>query len=237
MKAVESKRNCSYCIMKKCFINKYCSKEWRSFFNKNKTTFKVKAGERIFTKGEPIKGVYTVYSGFIKVFDFDDKTERIVDLITNENILGYRGLAKKATLYSVSAEALSDCEITLFSIETLRLAVESNRELAFFIIDMLINKLRRAEIRNKNFQKLTAKEKIICSLNEIINVFGFKEENTTCLKFTPKRKDIAALAGTTYETVVRVLSKLDKQQYIKIEGKKILILDKVFFKKNTLDIF
>ena len=96
----------------------------------------------------------------------------------------------------------------------------------------LTTKLRKAEIRNRNFQNLNAKEKIICSINDVISIFGLEGE---CLKFTPKRKDIAALAGTTYETVVRVLGELDKQQYIKIEGKKILILNRGFFSDNSVD--
>jgi len=234
MKVIESSRVCSGCSRKGCFINKYSSDGWKSILTNNKTTYKVKAGERIFSQGEASKGIYTVYSGFIKVFDFDGKSERIVDLVTDENILGYRSLGNSFDTYSVSAEALSDCEITFFSNDILKLAIESNNELAFFIIDLLTRKLRKAEIRGKDFQKLTAKEKVICSLNDTIKTFGLDGE---CLKFTPKRKDLAALAGTTYETVVRVLSDLDKQKSIKIDGKKIKIIDRQFFSENTASIF
>ena len=233
MKIIESGRICSGCIRKGCFINKYSSDGWKNILTRNKTTFRVKAGERIFSQGEESKGIYTVYSGFIKVFDFDGKTERIVDLVGEENILGYRALGSSFDTYSVSAEALSVCEITFFSNEILNLAMESNKELAFFIIDLLTRKLRKAEIRGKDFQKLTAKEKVICSINDIIKTFGLDGE---CLRFTPKRKDLAALAGTTYETVVRVLSDLDKQKSIKIDGKKIKIIDSQFFSENAASI-
>ena len=232
MKVIESSRICLECSRKNCFINKYCSDEWKAFFTKNKTTYKVKPGEKIFTKGEPVKGIYSVYSGYIKIFDFDDKTERIVELVTKENILGYRAFGSSFNFNTVSAEALSECEITFYSADILKLAIEANNELTFFIIDLLTTKLRKAEIRNKNFQNLNAKEKIICSINDVISIFGLEGE---CLKFTPKRKDIAALAGTTYETVVRVLGELDKQQYIRIEGKKILILNRGFFSDNSVD--
>jgi len=234
MKLIESKRNCTNCIRKECFINKYYSDDWKAFFTKNKTTFIVKPGEKIFSKGEQVKGIYTIYSGYIKVFDFDDKTERIVDLATKGDILGSRALGKNSKEYTVSAEALSECEITFFSVDILRLAMESNKDLVFFIIDILTKKLRKAEILNRDFQKLTAREKIICSINEIINVFGIDEDTGTYLNFTPKRKDLAAHAGTTYETVVRVLSDLDKEQLIKIDGKKILILNRQFFSENSL---
>lgn len=234
MELIESSRICTDCSRKGCFINKYCSDGWKSILTKNKVSYLVKAGERIFTEGESSKGIYTVYSGFIKVFDFDGKTERIVDLASKEDIVGYRSLGSSFKSYSVSAEALSDSEITFFSDDILKLALESNKELSFFIIDLLAQKLRKAEVRSKEFQKLTAKEKIICSLNDVIKTFGMEGDY---LSYTPTRKDIAAMASTTYETVVRVLGDLDKEQNIKIDGKQIKIRNPKFFSENRASIF
>jgi len=228
---IKSGRNCVSCNRTGCFINKYSSEEWKNFFTKNKSTYKVLAGEKIFTKGDIIKGAYTVYSGYIKVYDTDGKTERIVDLIGKEHILGLRSLGSTSEVYKVTAEALSDCEITFFTADILRLAIEANKELAFFIIDMLTHKLQKAEMVFRRFQKMNAKDKVICSLNDIIETFGTDDNDGTKLRFSPSRKDIASLASTTYETVIRVLSDLDKQNYLKIEGKELRILNKEFFKQ------
>ena len=233
MKIIESGRKCTNCSRKNCFINSYCSDEWKSFLTEHKTTYLVEPGEKIFSKGEHAKGVYTVFSGFIKVSDFDDKSERIVDLVTQEHILGYRALGESVNVYSVTAESLSESEITFFPADIFRMAVESNKELARFIINLLASKLRRSEIRYKNFQKMHAKEKLICSLHDIIETFGMDKKDETRLNFSLSRKDIASLAATTYETVVRILGDLDKQKYIKLVGKEIRILDQAYFADNA----
>ena len=233
MRIIESGRKCTNCTRKNCFINNYCSEEWKSFLTEHKTTYLVESGEKIFSKGQHVKGVYTVFSGFIKVSDFDDKSERIVDLVTKEHILGYRALGESVIVYSVTAESLSESEITFFPADIFRMAVESNKELARFIINLLAMKLRRAEIRYKNFQKMHARDKLICSLNDIIDTFGLKKKDETRLNFSLSRKDIAGLSATTYETVVRILGDLDKQNYIQIDGKEIKILDREYFAENA----
>ena len=56
-------------------------------------------------------------------------------------------------------------------------------------------------------------------------VFGFEEGSETKLSYTLSRKDIASQAGTRYETVVRVLTSLNKEEVIQIDGKAIHILN------------
>ncbi len=233
MNIIESERKCSNCIRLNCFINKYCSDEWRHFLSEHKITYQVEPGEKIFSKGDQIKGVFTVFSGFIKVYDFDGKSEWIVDLITKENILECRSLGEPENVYSVTAESLSESEITFFPADIFRIVLESNKEMIHFIINLLTAKLKKAEIRYKSFQKMHASGKLIYSINEIIETFGMKKEDETRLNFSLSRKDLAALSATTYETVVRILGDLDEQNHIKIQGKEIRILDLNYFAENT----
>ncbi len=229
MVKIKSARNCITCQRGECFINKHSSEDWKSFFTKNKVTYKVLAGEKIFSKGDKVQGAYTVYSGYIKVYDSLGKSEQIVDLISKEQILGLRSLSSATEEYLVTAEALSDCEITFFTADILRLAIESNKKLAFYIIDLLTSKLRKSEKMRQYFQKVSAKDKVISALRDIILIFGTTAVDDTVLNFSPSRKDIAALACTTYETVIRVLSDLDKLGVLQIIGKEFKILDKAFF--------
>jgi len=51
-------------------------------------------------------------------------------------------------------------------------------------------------------------------------------DDASLLSFTITRKDIASIANTTYESVIRSLSDLQSEGIVKIEGKKLRILDK-----------
>lgn len=230
----KAKRSCGNCNRKNCFINKYCSVEWKTLLTKDKTTFIIGPGQEIFSKGQTVNGIYSVYSGYIKVYEPDEKSERIVDLVTGGHILGYRGLGSSKSTYSVSAKTLSECEITFFPLELFNLAIISNTNLTFFLINLLADKLKKTENRSKNFPKMQARDKIIYALNNIIEVFGFDLLDKNRLSFTLTRKDISNIAGTTYETVIRVLSELDKQKLIEIDGKSIRILEKEYFEEEKM---
>jgi len=230
----KAKRACANCERKSCFINKYCSVEWKTLLTKDKTTFSIPAGVEVFSKGQEVNGIYSVYSGYIKVYEPDEKSERIVDLVTGGQILGYRGLGSSKTTYSVSAKTLSKCEITFFPLEIFKLAIKSNTDLTFFLIDLLSSKLKKIENRSKIFPKMQAREKIIYAINNIIEVFGYDKVDKKRLSFTLLRKDIANIAGTTYETVIRVLSELDKQKLIELDGKSIRILETEYFEDQRI---
>ena len=223
-------RSCDKCDNRYCIIRKFCSEDWRVFLTNHKTTYFIPAGQEIFSKGNKVEGIYCVYLGYIKVYEFDDRSERIVDLVKGGEILGYRGLSSKLSCYTVSAKALSDCEITFFPMDIFRLAIEANKQLAFFLIDLLTSKLNNIEYRSNNCANFQAKDKIKLAISDMITSFGFENNDENNLKFTLSRKDIAGLAGTTYETVIRSLSELDKQKHIKLEGKSIKILNPGYFK-------
>ncbi|MCB0482882.1 MAG: winged helix-turn-helix domain-containing protein, partial [Flavobacteriales bacterium] len=56
--------------------------------------------------------------------------------------------------------------------------------------------------------------------------FGFEATDDALLAYTITRKDMASLASTTYESVIRSLAELQKEGIIKIEGKKLRITNR-----------
>ncbi|MBU2647511.1 helix-turn-helix domain-containing protein, partial [bacterium] len=54
---------------------------------------------------------------------------------------------------------------------------------------------------------------------------GYMKDNLYQLEMPLTRKEIAAMAGTTTETVVRVLGRLEKTDVIKMNKHHILLLD------------
>lgn len=98
------------------------------------------------------------------------------------------------------------------------------------------DEFKSTEKRIKTMASMTAKEKVALSLLTIIDAFGFDKNDNSLLDFTPSRKDISSIAGTTYETVIRVLSESEKSKIIVLEGTAIRILDinylKTLCKKN-----
>jgi CRP/FNR family transcriptional regulator len=85
------------------------------------------------------------------------------------------------------------------------------------------DELLDSEERMKNLQILDPKVRIAIILIKSIDVFGFDKNEKTKLSFTLSRYDIANLAGTTYETVIRTLAHFSKEKIIILDGKEICI--------------
>ncbi len=219
------KRKCENCSQHNCFINRFCSPEWKPVISLNKTTTDYPVGATIFSEGETVSGIYEIYTGKIKlVSNFGIGNERIVSFATNAQMLGYQGLGKNM-VYPVSAVALEKSQVTFIPIEIFYKAVMANPDLAMHLILFYAEKLKEADARMRYSSLMSAKEKVALALIFVINAFGFNKDDMTLLSFTPSRKDLASLAGTTYETVIRALSKLEQSKVIHLEAKEIRILD------------
>jgi len=220
-----AKRKCETCTQTDCFINKYCTEEWKPIFTFNKMSIDYPKGATIFTEGEPVKGIYQIYRGKIKVASaFGESRERIVSFATNGQILGYEGLGGRM-IYPVTAIALEKAELTFIPIDIFYKAIKANPDMALYLMLYYAEQLNSRLNQMKFLPVMSAKEKVAVALITIVNSFGYSKNDDTLLNFTPTRKDIASLAGTTYETVIRVLSDLEKAKIISLEAKSIRVLD------------
>lgn len=224
------KRKCENCSHFNCFINKYCSAEWKPLITHYKTSTDYPVGATIFSEGDPVLGIYQIYSGKIKVVtSFNGNKERIVRLAASDQMLGHRGLGGNM-IYPVTAVTLEKSQISFIPIDVFYKAIKANSELAFQMLMFYADELKDSEKRMKMMASLTASEKVAVSIMTIINAFGFDKNDPTLLDFTPTRKDIASIAGTTYETVIRVLSNLEKSKVITLERKKIRVINLEYLK-------
>jgi len=138
--------------------------------------------------------------------------------------LGHRGLGGDM-IYPVSAITLEPSQVTFIPIDIFYKAVKANANLAFQMMIFYADEFKMTEKRMKMMASMSAKEKVAVSIMTIIKAFGFDPNNPQMLDFTPSRKDIASIAGTTYETVIRVLHSLEKSKIIVQEGKSIRVLN------------
>ncbi len=219
------KRLCESCTHYNCYFNKYTSDEWKPIISHYKSNIDSPAGATIFSTGESVKGIYQIYAGKVKIVSsLGDGKERIVRLAKDEQLLGHRGFGSDQ-IYPVSAIALTPVQITFIPFEIFYKAVKANPELAISLINFYADDLREMEKRMEAISIMNAKEKVALALLIVINSFGFDTKDPLQLSLTLSRKDLASLAGTTYETVVRMLSEFAQMGIIEFKVKSIRILN------------
>ena len=68
-------------------------------------------------------------------------------------------------------------------------------------------------------------ERLIDILLELARRHGEKKKGATMIRLELKREELAEMVGVTLETAVRMVALLKKEKLIRVEGRKILILN------------
>ena len=95
-------------------------------------------------------------------------------------------------------------------------------------IQMLIEMSKRLRKSNRQINTLSlisAYGRVADVILQIAGEQGYRKGSVTIIPKPPTHQTIAEMAGTSRETVSRILSTFRKKRYIAIEGKKMTILD------------
>ena len=207
------------CNLSSCFFCSHCSEGWKELTGLKKTTIFFKKGKTIFHEGEKVKGIYFIYSGAVKVHKkWLDKKELIIRFAKGGGVIGHRGLGS-AKVYPVSATALEDSLICFIGNDFFETSLNNNPSLTYQFMQLYADELQKAEGRMRNLALMEVKGRIAETLLELSDVFGTGKNKYIAVPVS--RQDIAAYAGTTYETVFKFLRTLIQDKVISVSGKSI----------------
>ena len=85
------------------------------------------------------------------------------------------------------------------------------------------DELQRSEKKMNHLAHMQVKGRIAYSLLSLHTKFGVTQSGA--INITLSRQDIASYAGTTYETVFRILTEFVQDQLITVDNKDITLLD------------
>jgi CRP/FNR family transcriptional regulator len=221
--------NPGQCDLKRCFLCRHSLKGWLLSVAAHKKNIRFTKGASIFEEGNKVEGIYFVYSGKVKVHrQWGKGKDLIVHFAKEGDMIGYRGLGKEK-IYPVSATALTPVLACYIDLDFFESSLEVNHRLTYRFMQFFANELQEAEKRMNQLAHLHVKGRVANTILLLQQFFGTQKDGFIDIVLT--RQDIASYAGTTYETVFRILNELVKKKFIKISGKRIAIL-----KENALEI-
>lgn len=227
---LKKKLSCNNCEDSNCFIKKHIAKEWHALIDKKKFQTTYNRGQNIINAGAPVLGLYFIIKGKVKVISigFTGKPQ-IVRFSKDGHVLGHRGLGSDT--YSISAIAMDDTQVCFIDNATLHNIFMNNPEFTYAMLLYYSDELRKVEERLKIIAQMTIREKIAYSLVLLYNNFGVNYLNMLDVHFT--REDLASVAGTSNEQVVRQLTEFEEEVLIHKHGRKIII-DNINKLKNII---
>jgi CRP/FNR family transcriptional regulator len=204
------------------FLKKYCSEEWLALVAHHQRALHFEKNEVIIREGEPVLGIFILNKGKVKVVShFQTREERILRLAGELVIIGHRGLFLDN--YTISVIALTSCDLSFIPINLFFQLYKANPAFNQYMLEFLINELQESEEQQFILTIDNVRQRVAYCLIKLKRTFGYAGKTNKLLAFTLSRKDIATLANTTYESVIRTLSAFEKENLIQCVGKNIAI--------------
>jgi CRP/FNR family transcriptional regulator len=227
------KKNDHNCNLTSCFLCQRCLPEWIPAIQSNRKSLQFKKGASIFLEGEPVKGIYFVYSGTVKVHKkWGTEKELIIRFAQKGDIFGHRGLGHENN-YPISATAIEPVHACYISLDFFRASLKVNQDFMYGLLLFFADELQESERKMRDLAHMQVKGRVSQALLSLKEKFGLTPEGF--INITLSRQDLASLVGATYETVFRIINELAQEKLILLEGKNIALADPAKLLDHTME--
>ena len=198
------------------FIDEARALEAIKHLSDNREVRHYKKKDLIFREGEHPRWLYFVEGGKVKIFKTrDDGRELIVKVAQTGDFLGFLSLFKEDA-YSESAAALEDCSIKLVPKQDFAALVFGNRDVNARFIKMLANHIAEREQQLIELAYNSVRKRVATALTHLCDQSG------PAIQLL--REDLAALAGTAKETLIRTLTDFKNEGMVDIKGGVLMVV-------------
>lgn len=183
------------------------------------TSFNYGRDEEIYGEGEDAEFIYKVVSGAVRTYKImRDGRRQIGGFHLPGDFFGL----ETGNRHHLTAEAITDSKILLFTRRQVESLVQRNINAARELWLMTAEHLRHAENHMLLLGRKTALERLAAFLIEMDARHG----NTGLIELPMLRRDIADYLGLTLETVSRSFSELQSQRAVELDGARHVALRK-----------
>lgn len=173
--------------------------------------------ENIYKEGDMPGPVYLVTKGKIKTWKMSsDGKEFVSEILSSGDFFGYLSALENKP-YSDSATALEDVEIVIIPQSDFMALISHNQEVSAAFIRMLANNISEKEERLLGLAYNTVKARTASAL------FNLHHKLQPDGIINISRDNLAAMVGTSPESLIRTLTDMKSEKIIETDGKEIKI--------------
>lgn len=205
------------------FIDKVSGLKELHELSKDRKMKRFNKKDEIYREDDTANYLYLIHSGRIKTAKInDDGKEYVTGLHASGDFLGYADLLHDGE-FRETATALEPSEVYLIPKQDFLTLVYNNREVAHRFIQLLSRNVSTKEQQLVDLAYNTVRKRVADALLSLKKKYEKEGENT--FSITIARDDLASIAGTATESVIRMLSEFKQDKYINIQGSKITLLE------------
>jgi len=182
-----------------------------------------KKKQLIYGEGNHPVRLFQIQKGKVKTFKSnDDGKELTVGLFGEGDYVGFTAILE-GTVYKETAEAIEDTSMAIIAREDFEKLLNSNKEVAQLFIHLLAQSVTEREKQLVGIAYNSLRKRVA----EALVLLQKKYTNEGAEKFSMhiSREDLAHIAGTATESIIRTLSDFKSEKLIDIKEGSIIILD------------
>jgi CheY-like chemotaxis protein len=175
--------------------------------------------ELVFKIGDFPRFVFFIENGSVKTYGINvDGKELITNIYNAGDLFGYQPVFEKRA-YKESAEALKPSSILKIHKDDFLILIRKNKKVAHTLIKTISENLSVKEDELVQMAYDSVRKRLA---NKLIELIPTESDGS----ITISRTDLAALVGTSPETLVRTLTEFKELQVIEADSQKISLIDK-----------
>lgn len=192
-------------------------------FMEGKKLNSYKKKESVYQEGNYPNGMYFLNKGKVKLYKTHPLgKELITSLLKEGEFFGYTALLENAP-YNESAETMELSEITYVPKEDFFQLLYGQREITKKFLHILTHNISEQQDKLLELAYSSVRKRVAESLLELQNRFQTSGEGTFSIAIS--REDLAGMAGTATESLIRTLSDFKEEELVEIKEGKIYLLD------------
>lgn len=191
-------------------------------FADNRVSSKFKKKQIIYAEGNHPHRMFYIEKGKVKAYKTNDDGKDLVIALYNEgDFFGYMAMLEGAT-YKETTEALEDTEVAVIPREDFENLINNNKDVMQKFIKLLANNITEHENLLLSLAYNSLRKKVADALLVIHNKYN---AGNTQVPIDISRENLANIAGTAKESVIRTLSDFKDEKIIDIKNGDIVILN------------
>jgi len=184
-----------------------------------------KRDQFIYMPEDSATHIYMVVNGRVKIGHYLENGDEVLSaILTKGEIFGELAMAGEEKRKDF-AQAMEEATICPLTTEELKELMYENKELSFKILKLIGLRIMKLERKLELLVFKDARTRIIEFLRDAAAWKGVKVGFDTMIQTKLTHKDIAALTGTSRQTVTTILNDLKEKNLINFNRKQILIRD------------
>ena len=177
----------------------------------------------IYSEGNHPLRLYFVQKGKVKTFKSnDDGKELTVGLYREGDFFGYISLLENS-IYKETAEAMEDSEVAIIPREDFESLINDNPDVAKRFIRMLASNVSEKEEQLLGLAYNSLRKRVADALIALQR--KYRESSAEPFSIHISREDLANIAGTATESLIRTLSDFRAEKLIEIRDGRIVIMN------------